>query len=238
MRSVILVPIYELDEQQCASFKCVLERIKASGVEALIVEQETMKASQLASLTLQPFISNKIRYVSTAFHLDVYCKRRLIEFGSQHINRKYVWVNDHDTICDFATVNKGLLNQDLVQPYSVLIEATKNQSKKVLCGGKFQPTTTNRLRPFGLSSWVMKRQLLAPILKGLVKIDGRAWEDYAICDEAVRLQRKVSALGGPAVRLYHPSTVDLDNEFAVWFPDGSPKMALTINDIVNWGEIP
>jgi hypothetical protein len=129
-----LIPVFNLKQDRVDNLKFIIPYVQKTGCRILVVEQISDGDSDLYKS-----ISNfhGVEHILFRTNEKRFHKTGIINYAVfNHINTKYVWVNDVDFYMRFDKVFQIDWTSDFIQPYEIAKKLNQLDSKKIILGEK------------------------------------------------------------------------------------------------------
>jgi len=232
-----VIPAYNLKAHRINNLKFILPFIIGTNSKVLLVEQVKENKSELSGL-LSEIINNE--WASNFSHLlyihdsDLIHKPGIINWATKnHVDTKYVWVNDVDFYMKYAQAFQTEWTEDFIQPYSVGKKLSENDTNRIINGEKisvsYDDMDSRYISMYGALSFIFDKERFLSIGGMDESLYGWGKEDVEL-SRRVEENHTVQKIELKGIHLYHPIETYLKNNNST-----NVDMAV-VTCHFNWGE--
>lgn len=200
-----LIPVFNLKQDRIDNLKFIIPYIQKTGCRILVVEQISDGDSDLYKS-----ISNfhGVEHILFRTNEKRFHKTGIINYAVfNHINTKYVWVNDVDFYMRFDKVFQIDWTSDFIQPYEIAKKLNQLDSKKIILGEKinveFSDKTVKYISLYGALSFIFNTDSFITIGAMDESIYGWGYEDVELA-KRVNSKYSVQKTNIRGIHLWHP----------------------------------
>ena len=208
-----IIPVYDLKEDRIENLKFILPYIQSTGCRILVVEQIENDTSNLFEI-LSKF--SKVEHILFKTPEKRFHKTGIINYAVfNHVNTKYVWVNDADFYIRFDEILQVDWISDFIQPYEIAKKLNHQDSNKILSGKKinveFSDKTVKYISLYGALSFIFNADSFISIGAMDESIYGWGYEDVEL-SKRVNARYTVQQINIRGIHLWHPIDPDVNWE--------------------------
>lgn len=208
-----VVPIFNLKEDRINNLKFVIPYIQKTGCRILVTEQTDKDESELSNI-INEF--NGVEHVLFKTPEKRFHKSGIINYAVfNHVDTKYVWVNDVDFYMRYGDVFKLKWEEKFIQPYNVAKKLNSVDSGMLLRGNRldinFSDTSVKYISMYGALSFIFDVDEFIKIGAMDESIYGWGYEDVEL-SKRVSEKYSVQKMQYKGIHLWHPVTSDNRSE--------------------------
>jgi GR25 family glycosyltransferase involved in LPS biosynthesis len=202
-----VIPIFRLESHQKLNLKFILPYILKTGCKVFIVEQSKDTLSDLSDVVP---IHKNIKHLLYVSNSDIFHKTGIINWATNnHVDTKYVWVNDTDFYMKYADALEADWNADFIKPYTCGKKLSLHDTNTILSGKKldvsYEDESAQYISLYGALSFIFEKDAFLNIGGMDETIFGWGKEDIEFSDRVKRLNIDTQELDFNGIHLWHPT---------------------------------
>lgn len=212
MNVTVIIPVFKLCDHRFHNFKHIIGYLHKYNIPSIVVEQTDSNNETNVQTYLLSLNASNIQYQALVINDNQIHKSTLINYGSDLVNSKYMWMLDCDCYLRYQAITAAIEDQDVIQPFSYVIFLSKEESNMFTEHGQLFLNGGRRkiARHFGPLSFIIKKEAFNTIGKMNEDFIGYGWEDIEFASR-VKLRYPITQLEYSGLHLYHDRPTETNN---------------------------
>ena len=201
-----IIPIFRLKSDRIRNLKCIVPYILNTECKILIVEQAKDELSDLSNIIP---VHENIKHLLYTSNSEIFHKSGIINWAvKNHVDTKYIWVNDVDFYMKFDKVLSEDWNSDFIKPYISGKKLSADDTKKIIDGEKlnvsYEDESAQYISLYGALSFIFEKNAFLNIGGMDETIFGWGKEDVELSARIKNLKIDVQEMDFKGIHLWHP----------------------------------
>jgi GR25 family glycosyltransferase involved in LPS biosynthesis len=206
-----VIPIFNLVDARLNNLKFILPYILSTGCKVLVVEQvstnNSLLTDMLSSLVTGQYAKN-FKHLLYLHDNKLIHKSGIINWATKnHVDTKYVWVNDADFYMKYNDVFHTPWNTAFIQPYQVAKKLNKENSDELFHGKKlnvdFSDEESMYISMYGALSFIFEKSAFLDMGGMNENLFGWGQEDVELSNRLKESGKQTQTLEFKGIHLWH-----------------------------------